>query len=124
MKTDDLISMLSTNVEPVDHRHMARNISTAVVVGAAAVVALVVFVLGPRDGLTIPGTIIPAFLKAAVTVVVLVPASVYLIRLARPGGERSAGRGACRDAGHHGVGANRVPVPPAAHRPGDGVQAR
>ena len=88
MKTDDLISMLSTNVEPVDHRHMARNISTAVVVGAAAVVALVVFVLGPRDGLTIPGTIIPAFLKAAVTVVVLVPASVYLIRLARPGGER------------------------------------
>ena len=87
MKTDDLISMLSTNIEPVDHRHMARNISMAVVVGAVAAVALVFFVLGPRADLPIPGTIISAFLKAAITVVILVPASVYLIRLARPGGE-------------------------------------
>ena len=35
MKTDDLISMLSTNVEPVDHRHIVRNIGMAVVAGAA-----------------------------------------------------------------------------------------
>ena len=88
MKTDDLISMLSTNVEPVDHRHIVRNISMAVVVGATVAVATVFFVLGPRAGLTTVGTFIPALLKVAITVIILVPASIYLIRLARPGGER------------------------------------
>jgi len=88
MKTDDLISMLSTNVEPVDHRHVARNIGMAVVVGAALAMASVFFVLGPRAGLTTVGTFMPALLKVAVTIIILVPAYMYLIRLARPGGER------------------------------------
>ena len=88
MKTDDLIFMLSTNVEPVDHRHIVRNISMAVVVGAALAMASVFFVLGPRTGLTTLEIFIPALLKVAVAVIILVPASVYLIRLARPGGER------------------------------------
>ena len=43
MKTDDLISMLSTNVEPVDHRQIVRNIGMAVVAGAAVAVATVFF---------------------------------------------------------------------------------
>jgi hypothetical protein len=90
MKTDDLISLLSTNVEPVDHRQIVRNIGLAVVAGAAAAIATVFFVLGPRAGLTTVGTFIPALLKVAVTVIILVPASIYLIRLTRPGGERSA----------------------------------
>ena len=59
MRTDDLISMLSTNVEPVDHRHIVRNIGTAVVVGAALAVAIVFFVLGPRADLTTVGTFGP-----------------------------------------------------------------
>ncbi len=88
MKTDDLISLLSTNVEPVDHRQLVRNIGMAVVVGAAVAVATVFFVLGPRAGLTTAVTFIPALLKVAVTVIILVPASIYLIRLTRPGGER------------------------------------
>ena len=88
MKTDDLISMLSTNVEPVDHRHIVRNIGMAVVAGAALAMASVFFVLGPRTGLTTVGTFIPALLKMAVTVIILIPASIYLIRLTRPGGER------------------------------------
>ncbi len=33
MKTDDLIDMLSTNVEPVDHRQIVRNIGMAVAAG-------------------------------------------------------------------------------------------
>ena len=89
MKTEDLISMLSTNVEPVDHQQIVRNISMAVVAGATVALAIVFFVLGPRAGLTTVGTFIPALLKVAVTVIILVPASIYLIRLARPGGERT-----------------------------------
>src|SRR5665811_1722010 len=88
MKTDDLISLLSTNVEPVDHRQIARNIGMAVVVGAAAAVATVFFVLGPRADLTTVGTFIPPLLKVVFTVIILVPASIYLMRLTRPGGQR------------------------------------
>jgi hypothetical protein len=88
MKTEDLISMLSTNVEVVDHRRVGRNIGMAVVAGAAVAVATVFFVLGPRADLTTVGTLIPALLKVVFTVIILVPASIYLIRLTRPGGER------------------------------------
>jgi hypothetical protein len=90
MKTEDLISMLSTNVEVVDHRRVGRNIGMAVVAGAAVAVATVFIVLGPRAGLTTVGTFIPSLLKVAFTVIILVPASIYLIRLTRPGGERSS----------------------------------
>ena len=88
MKTDDLIDILSSNVEPVDHRQIVRNIGLAVVVGAAAAVATVLFALGPRAGLTTVATFIPALLKVVVTLIILVPASIYLIRLTRPGWER------------------------------------
>lgn len=88
MKTDDLIAMLSTNLEPVDHRQIVRNIGMAVVAGAVVAVATVFFVLGPRADLTTVATFIPALLKVAVSVIILVPASIYLIRLTRPGGER------------------------------------
>ena len=88
MKTEDLISMLSTHVEVVDHRRVGRNIAMAVAAGAAVAVATVFFVLGPRAGLSTAGTFVPSLLKVAFTFIILVPASVYLIRLTRPGGER------------------------------------
>jgi hypothetical protein len=88
MKTDDLIAMLSTNVEPVDNRKMARNVGMAIAAGAAVAVATAFLVLGPRSGLTTAAIYIPALLKIAVTFIILVPASIYLARLARPGAER------------------------------------
>jgi hypothetical protein len=88
MKTDDLIAMLSTNVEVVDHRRVGRNIGMAVVAGAAVAVATVFFVLGPHADLTTLGTFVAPLLKVAFTFIILVPASIYLIRLTRPGGER------------------------------------
>ena len=88
MNTDDLITMLSTNVEPVDHRSMLRNIGMALVAGAAVSMATVFFALGPRADLTAIGSFLPALLKIVVTLVILIPASIYLIRLTRPGGER------------------------------------
>jgi hypothetical protein len=88
MRTEDLISMLSTNVEPVDHRRTVRNVCLAVVTGAAAAVGSVYFVFGPRTDLTTAGSFVSPLLKVAFTLIILVPASIYLIRLARPGGER------------------------------------
>lgn len=82
--------MLSTNVEPVDHGRMVRNIGMAVFVGAAISMATVFFVLGPRTDLATLGTFIPAFLKAAITLAILIPASIYLTRIAHPGGERKS----------------------------------
>lgn len=90
MRTEDLISMLSTNVEPVDHRRIARNVGMAVMAGAAAAVAMVYFVFGPRADLTTLESLVPPLLKVAFTLIVLVPASIYLTRLARPGGERKS----------------------------------
>ena len=46
------------------------------------------FVLGPRADLTTVGTFVAPLLKVAFTFLILVPASIYLIRLTRPGGER------------------------------------
>jgi hypothetical protein len=88
MKTEDLISMLSTNVEPVDHRWIARNVGLAIAAGAAVAMGTVSFVFGPRTDLTTVESLVPALLKVAFTLIILVPASIYLIRLARPGGER------------------------------------
>ena len=82
MKTEDLITFLSTNVEPVDHRQTTRNIGVAIVAGIAITAAMVYFVFGPRADLVM------SFLKVVLTLIILVPASIYLIRLARPGGEQ------------------------------------
>jgi len=88
MKTEDLISMLSTNVEPVDHRRVVRNLCLALMAGAAAAVGTVYVVFGARTDLTTLGSFVPPLLKVAFTLIILVPASIYLVRLTRPGGER------------------------------------
>ncbi|HEY0329256.1 MAG TPA: DUF1109 domain-containing protein [Rhodopseudomonas sp.] len=88
MKTDDLIALLSTNVEPVGYRSGARGIWLAVAAGAAAAVAAVVVVLGPRAQLGTLATLAPALLKIGLALLILVPAALTLIRIARPGGER------------------------------------
>lgn len=90
MRTEDLITMLSTNVEPVDHRRVGRNVGIAVLAGAAACVATVYFVFGPRADLATVGSFVSPVLKVAFTLIILVPASIYLIRLTRPGGERKS----------------------------------
>jgi hypothetical protein len=88
MKTDDLIEMLSANVEPVDHRRTVRIIGAAVAAGAAVTVAAAVVALGLRSGLDDVWSFVPVLLKVAFAFALLVPAAIFLIRLARPGGER------------------------------------
>jgi hypothetical protein len=88
MKTEDLITMLATNVEPVDHRQLKRTVGVAVMVGAAVALGAMLLVFGVRADLSATGAVAFLLLKLAFMVALLVPASVYLLRLARPGGER------------------------------------
>lgn len=88
MRTDDLIDVLSTHVEQVDRRQLMRMVGAAIGISIALVVAVVLVVLGIRPDLTTAGSFAFLFLKLAFTTIVLVPASIFLVRLARPGGER------------------------------------
>jgi hypothetical protein len=88
MKTDDLISMLSMNVERVDHRRVVRAVGAGVAVSTAAAVAAMLFVFGVRTDLMEVDALAFLLLKLVFTVGTLVLASIYLLRLARPGGER------------------------------------
>jgi hypothetical protein len=88
MKTDDLIAMLSTNVERVDTRQVSRKIGTAVAAGAAAAFVAVLVVHGVRGDLTGPSALTYLPLKLAFTLITVVLTSIALTRLARPGGEQ------------------------------------
>lgn len=88
MKTDELIHMLSTNIEPVDRRQLARNLGIAVAIGAAGALVAALLALGLRPDLNSPGALGFLLLKLAFTVAVLLVAGLFVTRLARPGGER------------------------------------
>jgi hypothetical protein len=88
VKTNDLIALLSTNVEPVARRQVGRIIGAAIAAGAVAALAVMVFAFGVRADLTHTGVLTGVVLKLAFTLAIVVVASVYLVRLARPGGER------------------------------------
>ena len=90
MKTDELIRVLSTNVEPVDRRQVVREIATAVLIGAAVTVGAALVVSGIRADLYDARALAFLLLKLAFTVGIVVSGTIYLIRLARPGGEARA----------------------------------
>jgi hypothetical protein len=88
MKTDDLIVMLGTNVEPVDHRQVKRTVGMAVMAGTAVALGVMLILFGVRADLTATSAVIFLLLKLAFTMTLIIPASIYLLKLARPGGER------------------------------------
>lgn len=88
MKTDDLIDMLSTNVQPADTRKVARSIFLAVAVGAVAAVGLVFLAFGTRADMGHAGSLVHLVAKLVFSLAVVGLSLLYLIRLARPGGER------------------------------------
>jgi hypothetical protein len=87
MKTDDLISMLSTNVGRVDRGQVVRNVSFAILVGTAAALVAILFAHGVRTDLSKVSTYLP--LKLVFTMGTLVLTAIALTKLARPGGERT-----------------------------------
>lgn len=87
MKTDELIAVLSTNVEPVDSRAVGSTVRTAILAGIAAAVAVEVLTLGLRPDLHHPGAAAFLLTKSAFGLAVVALASVNLLRHIRPGGE-------------------------------------
>jgi hypothetical protein len=90
MKTDDLIAMLGRNVEPVPRGRVERAVAAAVACGAAAALVAMIVLFGVRVDLN--GSVAASYLplKLAFTMTTVVIAAIYLIKLARPGGERRA----------------------------------
>lgn len=88
MKTDDLVAMLSTNVEPIGSGGVVRTISIAVAAGAALAFGFMLVGLGVRADLTATRATVFLLLKVAFALAVVGMAMRYLTRLARPGAER------------------------------------
>lgn len=88
MKTDDLVNMLSTNIEAVDHRLVLRTIAGAVAVGAVAALGAVLIMLGGRADAWSAEALGFMVAKVAFAIAVVTLALFYLIRFARPTGDR------------------------------------
>lgn len=87
MKTNDLVALLSSNHEPVDHKLVARTLYMALGVGSVVSLGIMFTGLGVRPDLTTVHALIFLTVKLLFAVGIVSLASVYLIRLARPGGE-------------------------------------
>jgi hypothetical protein len=88
MKTDDLVAALSAHIEPVNGRLVSRTVYIALVAGTVVALGGMLVGLGVRADLMTARALIFLLLKLAFTVGIVGVASVYLTRLARPGGER------------------------------------
>ena len=87
MKTDHLIHMLSTNVEPVKTIEIRKMLTLALVIGGAAAFCLMLGTVGLRSGLTL--SLSSLALKLLFTLSLITLGTLLLARLARPG-QRSA----------------------------------
>lgn len=93
MKTDDLIATLSAHVEPVNRRLVGRTIGAGLAVGTVLTFGIILIGLGIRTDLTTGRAVSFLLLKIAFAIGIVALASVYLMRLARPGGERRTSSG-------------------------------
>jgi hypothetical protein len=88
MKTDDLVALLSTNLEPVERRSIVRTLCVAVATGIVLALGIAFIGLGVRSDLMTTRALIFLAVKLAFAIGIVGLALVYLARLARPGGER------------------------------------
>src|ERR1700745_3553527 len=88
MKTDELVTLLGTNLEPVDRRSIARTLYVALAAGSIVALGLSLIGLGVRSDLTTTRAFIFLVIKLAFAFGIVGLALVYLTKLARPGGER------------------------------------
>jgi hypothetical protein len=88
MKTDELVALLSTNLEPVDRMSVARTLYVALAASSIVALGLALVGLGVRSDLMMARAVIFLVVKLSFAVAVVSLALAYLTRLARPGGER------------------------------------
>jgi hypothetical protein len=87
MKTDDLVALLSTNLEPVDRKALVRTLCLAVGAGLIVALGIAFLGLGIRSDFASAGALIFLAIKLAFAIGIVGLAMIYLTRLARPGGE-------------------------------------
>ena len=88
MKTDDLVALLSTNLEPVDRNAVVRTLYVAIAAGSIVAFGVAVVGLGFRADLMTTRALMFLAIKLAFAIGIVGLALLYLTRLARPGGER------------------------------------
>jgi hypothetical protein len=88
MKTDDLIALLSTNLEPADRNSVVRMLCVAIAAGSIVTIGIAFVGLGFRADLTTTRALIFLAVKFAFAIGVVGLSLAYLTRLAHPGGER------------------------------------
>jgi hypothetical protein len=88
VKTDELIEILGTQVEPVDTRTIIRTVGIAAGAGGVVALGAMLLVFGVRTDATTVRAWIFCLTKLVFTLALVIPAFIYLTRLARPGGER------------------------------------
>jgi len=88
MKTDELVAILSSNLEPVDRKALVRTLCLAVGAGLIVALGVAFFGLGIRSDFTSSSALIFLTVKLAFAIGLVGLAMVYLTRLARPGGGR------------------------------------
>lgn len=87
MKTDELIDVLSANVEAIDSRETTRYLWISILAALAVALMSGVLALGVRWDLFDSTVVAFLFLKLAFGAAVVASGSLLLIRHARPGGE-------------------------------------
>lgn len=85
MKTDDLIAMLATGVAPVDPHGVAKRFASALLLGSAGAVALMLMGFGIRPDLAQAALAPMLWVKLGFALAIAVSALVLTMRLARPG---------------------------------------
>ena len=86
MKTEQLIEMLSTNIEPVDRGELRTTLTTAVVLGGAAAFCLMLSTVSVRDDLVATGSsLLFLSLKLGFALTVLAAGLAFLSKTIRPG---------------------------------------
>lgn len=88
MRTDELVAALSRHVEPVDHGVIRRTVGLALVAALVLAFGFMVVWLGVRGDVTTVRAAAFLATKVAFAIAIVGIASIYLLRLSRPGGER------------------------------------
>jgi hypothetical protein len=88
MKTDDLVAALSAHIEPVNRKLVVWTFYIALAAGTVVALGIMLVALGLRSDLLTARALTFLLMKLAFTVGIVGVASIYLPRLARPGGER------------------------------------
>jgi hypothetical protein len=90
MNTEELIDLLSTNIEPVDAQKVVRNLGVAITAGLVLALLTCIVTLGIRPDLDNPGVFGFLLVKIGFGSVVAFVGWHFLLKHARPGGENQS----------------------------------